>query len=151
MGKRVLLVAALLAIGWAGTANATGNIKAGQTVYTTYSSLLDAPWDTTISVTASTLDTLHARGRCSYITVCSATASMSFACRAVGDQMLVPQSVSTTWKNGRTPAVNYQLTTFTAATGEYLCKAYGPLPTQQLVGVIIDGASTGSITVTFEP
>lgn len=131
-------------------ASATGNIKPGYTVFNTFKTAMDAPWDTTISVTASTLDTLQSRGNCSYISVCSNTLGMAFACRAVGDQGLVNVS-STSTLGGRVPAVNYKLTTWVVAGTEYFCKTYGPLPTQQLFGVIIDGTATGSITVTFEP
>lgn len=152
MGKKLLLCVAFIGALCAGDAWATGNIKPGQTVHSTFKTTMDAPWDTTISVTSSTLDTLQSRGFCSYIQVCSATASMSFACRAVGAQGLIPVSSSTTKLPGVSRAtVDYDLTTFTAATGEYLCTTYGPLPSQQLYGVIIDGQATGSVYIRFEP
>ena len=153
--KRLLGTAVLLGcfiVATAGEAGATGNIKPGYTVHTTFKTTYDAPWDTTISVTSSTLDTLQSRGYASYVQICSATAGMSFACRAVGDQGLINVSSTSTKLPGVSrAAVDYDLTTFTAGASEYLCITYGPLPTQQLYGIIIDGQATGSIYVRFEP
>jgi hypothetical protein len=147
--KNRLLISALALLVWAGVADAGGNIKPGQTIHTTFKTTMDAAWDTTISVTASTLDTIQSRGYCSYVYVESLTEGMAFACRAVGSQNKL--FIGSTTLGGTWPVVDYKLTTFPSAASEYRSVSYGPLPTQSLYGLIIDGQATGSLYLRFEP
>lgn len=149
MGKRVALLAAALAVLVAGEASATGNIKPGVGIHATTLSMMDCSWDTSISVTASTLDTLVAPCWARFVTIQSQTASMAFSSRVIGANNTVnvySNKLGSGWK-----VVDSDLTLWTVATGELFAKAYTSGPTKLIKGVIIDGASTGSIYISFEP
>lgn len=104
--------------------------------------------DTTISVTASTLDTVFFGMPASYVAVTSLTASMSIATDAMGSAATI-RNVGNMTRNPRTgyPVVDYELVTITAATGEYVSRVYDASCNAIYYGVIIDGQASGTVLV----
>ena len=148
LGTAALL--SCFAVAMAGDASATGNIKPGQTIHTTFISNMDVAWDTTLSLTASTLDTIQSKGYCSRIFVAGVSGTVtSIAVQAVGSQALVP--IGSTTKDGRVPQVNYKLQTYPGTTTWTNPIIFDTRPSQLLRGIIVDGLANGVVYIRFEP
>lgn len=147
LGTAALL--SCFAVAMAGDAEARGNLKVATTIHATTLTTMDAPWDTVISVTASTLDTLSARGYCSRIFIAGVSVD-SLKAQAVGSQY--PLSVNSTTLGSGFKQVNYKLTKFPLSRTDWSAGIrYDSGPNQLLRGVIIDGLQTGDVYIRFEP
>ena len=141
--------AGVLALALAGVLGLSLGVKADPNPWTTNKDFAAfGAGDTTISVTASTLDTVFFGMPASYVSVSSLTASMNISTRAVGSAATI-RNVGGGTSNPRTglPVVDYELVAITAATGEYVSRVYDASCNAIYYGVIIDGQSTGSVLV----
>jgi len=145
--KRLILAGALIVLAFSSDAWATGNLKPGVANTIAKVRLADAEcvWDTTFSVTISSLDSIQVHCWSNRIRVESLTLNMGYAVQLWGSQEIVP-AFSTTlgsgWKRVDTELVSYPalgVTLYNANTFSSMDRI--------LKGIIFDGAASGTIRV----